>query len=82
MLTVAVPKRNKLPNIIVLTPKDGSCTYNDRICSDCICKRRLGWFYFSSILHTGFRWKHRIPCNGSNSYDRIWFYRSYGIHGI
>lgn len=24
MLTVAVPKRNKLPNIIVLTPKDGS----------------------------------------------------------
>ena len=23
MLTVAVPKRNKLPNIIVLTPKDG-----------------------------------------------------------
>ena len=26
MLTVAVPKRNKLPNIIVLTPKDGYCT--------------------------------------------------------
>ena len=24
MLTVAVPKRNKLQNIIVLTPKDGS----------------------------------------------------------
>ena len=24
MLTVAVPKRNKLPNIIVLTPKDGN----------------------------------------------------------
>ena len=24
MLTVAVPKRNKLPNIIVLTPKDGT----------------------------------------------------------
>lgn len=24
MLTVAVPKRNKLPNIIVLTPKDGA----------------------------------------------------------
>ena len=23
MLTVAVPKRNKLQNIIVLTPKDG-----------------------------------------------------------
>lgn len=26
MLTVAVPKRNKLPNIIVLTPKDGYCS--------------------------------------------------------
>ena len=25
MLTVAVPKRNKLQNIIVLTPKDGFC---------------------------------------------------------
>lgn len=25
MLTVAIPKRNKLQNIIVLTPKDGSC---------------------------------------------------------
>ena len=27
MLTVAIPKRNKLQNIIVLTPKDGY-TYN------------------------------------------------------
>ena len=27
MLTVAVPKRNKLPNIIVLTPKDGAIDY-------------------------------------------------------
>ena len=27
MLTVAIPKRNKLQNIIVLTPKDGvGCT--------------------------------------------------------
>ena len=25
MLTVAIPKRNKLQNIIVLTPKDGAC---------------------------------------------------------
>lgn len=25
MLTVAIPKRNKLQNIIVLTPKDGLC---------------------------------------------------------
>ena len=24
MLTVAIPKRNKLQNIIVLTPKDGA----------------------------------------------------------
>ena len=27
MLTVAIPKRNKLQNIIVLTPKDGSTGY-------------------------------------------------------
>ena len=34
MLTVAVPKRNKLPNIIVLTPKDGIiCVINDSILS-------------------------------------------------
>ena len=26
MLTVAIPKRNKLQNIIVLTPKDGTIT--------------------------------------------------------
>ena len=25
MLTVAISKRNKLQNIIVLTPKDGKC---------------------------------------------------------
>lgn len=30
MLTVAVPKRNKLPNIIVLTPKDGSVLNNSQ----------------------------------------------------
>lgn len=28
MLTVAVPKRNKLQNIIVLTPKDGRLKIN------------------------------------------------------
>lgn len=38
MLTVAVPKRNKLQNIIVLTPKDGYISgivnvYRDRICN-------------------------------------------------
>ena len=27
MLTVAIPKRNKLQNIIVLTPKDGFCIF-------------------------------------------------------
>lgn len=27
MLTVAIPKRNKLQNIIVLTPKDGSLIF-------------------------------------------------------
>ena len=27
MLTVAIPKRNKLQNIIVLTPKDGLFSY-------------------------------------------------------
>jgi len=32
MLTVAVPKRNKLQNIIVLTPKDGYVTvYSCRV---------------------------------------------------
>lgn len=31
MLAVAVPKRNKLQNIIVLTPKDGACkAHNSR----------------------------------------------------
>lgn len=49
MLTVAVPKRNKLQNIIVLTPKDGlnknkkykkgidffyTCGYNNYVASD------------------------------------------------
>lgn len=28
MLTVAIPKRNKLQNIIVLTPKDGTLGIN------------------------------------------------------
>lgn len=27
MLTVAIPKRNKLQNIIVLTPKDGTVSW-------------------------------------------------------
>lgn len=27
MLTVAIPKRNKLQNIIVLTPKDGGTAF-------------------------------------------------------
>lgn len=30
MLTVAIPKRNKLQNIIVLTPKDGAKIYRLR----------------------------------------------------
>ena len=34
MLTVAIPKRNKLQNIIVLTPKDGSLYYGRGRCSD------------------------------------------------
>ena len=29
MLTVAIPKRNKLQNIIVLTPKDGTVKSTD-----------------------------------------------------
>ncbi len=33
MLTVAVPKRNKLPNIIVLTPKDGFFVISPLFCS-------------------------------------------------
>ena len=31
MLTVAISKRNKLQNIIVLTPKDGKCKIIRRI---------------------------------------------------
>ena len=30
MLTVAIPKRNKLQNIIVLTPKDGKYAKSER----------------------------------------------------
>ena len=33
MLTVAIPKRNKLQNIIVLTPKDGIFSVLHRFCS-------------------------------------------------
>ena len=33
MLTVAIPKRNKLQNIIVLTPKDGSAPSHISCCS-------------------------------------------------
>ena len=33
MLTVAVPKRNKLQNIIVLTPKDGFLLQNLKKCA-------------------------------------------------
>lgn len=33
MLTVAIPKRNKLQNIIVLTPKDGK-EYKEQVSSD------------------------------------------------
>ena len=41
MLTVAIPKRNKLQNIIVLTPKDGdpiSLRYRSKAVStsDCV----------------------------------------------
>ena len=31
MLTVAIPKRNKLQNIIVLTPKDGLFAFEDAV---------------------------------------------------
>lgn len=31
MLTVAIPKRNKLQNIIVLTPKDGNLLIADAV---------------------------------------------------
>lgn len=32
MLTVAIPKRNKLQNIIVLTPKDGNSQRREEDC--------------------------------------------------
>ena len=44
MLTVAIPKRNKLQNIIVLTPKDGYY-----IGSRLSCPCRL-WYCFSSYF--------------------------------
>ena len=31
MLTVAIPKRNKLQNIIVLTPKDGAIPKRNKL---------------------------------------------------
>ena len=34
MLTVAIPKRNKLQNIIVLTPKDGFSRMADHGCTN------------------------------------------------
>ena len=49
MLTVAIPKRNKLQNIIVLTPKDGDVTDRPTFCAaladmkwhnSCCCHRR------------------------------------------
>lgn len=45
MLTVAIPKRNKLQNIIVLTPKDGkmSCRIDQR-CGSCAFRF---FFYFA-----------------------------------
>ena len=41
MLTVAIPKRNKLQNIIVLTPKDGSISPLKKLRKRavCICRR-------------------------------------------
>ena len=49
MLTVAIPKRNKLQNIIVLTPKDGNGKISFPLlcfiiffCMDaCICQKRV-----------------------------------------
>lgn len=40
MLTVAIPKRNKLQNIIVLTPKDGSKDHSEIIQSEQKRQRR------------------------------------------
>ena len=42
MLTVAIPKRNKLQNIIVLTPKDGTSKYYSAN-----SQRRGFFFYFA-----------------------------------
>ena len=54
MLTVAIPKRNKLQNIIVLTPKDGFSTFNNIILFNFHCKA-----YFNLIQRHDIRkaWK-------------------------
>ena len=50
MLTVAIPKRNKLQNIIVLTPKDGNRTENAASRKGCsFCLARLPFFHEKSL---------------------------------
>ena len=50
MLTVAVPKRNKLPNIIVLTPKDGVKRYSYTFTSCRKYKDRLDILILNAIM--------------------------------
>ena len=49
MLTVAVPKRNKLPNIIVLTPKDGPASWSDCM----LCRFSVLWILQRQLLLGG-----------------------------
>ena len=46
MLTVAIPKRNKLQNIIVLTPKDGNQGCGQQTVNFIL-------FWVDNSLHTG-----------------------------
>ena len=47
MLTVAIPKRNKLQNIIVLTPKDGGSGAAQR---QAVIKKSGG---YQGVINTG-----------------------------
>lgn len=60
MLTVAIPKRNKLQNIIVLTPKDGSVQY-------ALQSRRIS-FFIVKFKQKLFHMEKRTP----DSNDFIW----------
>lgn len=58
MLTVAIPKRNKLQNIIVLTPKDGAVHLSFRVCAGIDfsenCRNHLKISIKEFLFHDGY----------------------------